>query len=270
VTRVPANLAAILADLSDRWELEIFPAYHPGGKCAWVAPARRRGVEDVVVKIGWPHPEADHEADGLALWAGDGAVRLLDATTVEALPVMLLEQCLPGTYLSTLADPDEQDVVVAGLLRRLWREPPAGHVFRPLEQMCAKWADGAHARLVAASGVDARLVRTGLDLFRSLPASAPREDVLVTDLHAENILSAQREPWLAIDPKPYVGDPTYDALQHMLNVPRLMTDPDGLVQRMAALLDLDADRLRLWLFARCCIEAVEDPDLADVAARLRP
>jgi streptomycin 6-kinase len=74
-----------------------------------------------------------------------------------------------------------------------------------------------------------------------------------------------------IDPKPYVGDPHYDALQHMLNVDeRLHADPDGLVQRMADLLDLDTERLRLWLFARCVQESPNDPDLLAVARRLTP
>jgi hypothetical protein len=41
--------------------------------------------------------------------------------------------------------------------------------------------------------------------------------LLCTDLHGDNILAAQRELWLVIDPKPYVGDPAYDLLQHMLN-----------------------------------------------------
>jgi streptomycin 6-kinase len=93
----------------------------------------------------------------------------------------------------------------------------------------------------------------------------------VTDLHAGNVLAAGREPWLAIDPKPYVGDPTYDPLQHMLNCSeRLQADPHGLVRRMADLLDLDADRLVRWTFARCVIESPDDPALAAVARSLAP
>ena len=95
--------------------------------------------------------------------------------------------------------------------------------------------------------------------------------LLYTDLHPENVLAAQREPWLAIDPKPYVGDPTYDALQHMLNHPdRLATDPAGFVRRMAELLDLDRSRLRDWLFARSVQESIDAPNLREVAIALRP
>lgn len=72
------------------------------------------------------------------------------------------------------------------------------------------------------------------------------------------VLAAEREPWLAIDPKPYIGDPTYDPLQHLLNCnQRLVADPRGFARRIADLLHLDADRLQLWLFARCVIESAE-------------
>lgn len=95
--------------------------------------------------------------------------------------------------------------------------------------------------------------------------------LLATDLHAGNVLAAHREPWLAIDPKPYLGDPTFDALQHVLNCEqRLQSDPFGLVRRMARLLELDEDRLLLWLFARCVQESPNWPELADVARRIAP
>ncbi|MBA2309365.1 MAG: hypothetical protein H0W01_08750 [Pseudonocardiales bacterium] len=51
---------------------------------------------------------------------------------------------------------------------------------------------------------------------------------------------------------------------------RLVADPAGFAARMAALLDLDADRLRLWLFARCVQECLDEPELYEVAVRLAP
>jgi streptomycin 6-kinase len=95
--------------------------------------------------------------------------------------------------------------------------------------------------------------------------------LLCTDLHAGNILAAEREPWLAIDPKPYIGDPCYDVLQHLLNCEqRLLADPIGLAHRMADLLDLDPGRLVRWLFARCVQESMDQPILREVAARCDP
>jgi len=104
-----------------------------------------------------------------------------------------------------------------------------------------------------------------------LPRSAEHRVLLCTDLHAGNVLRAEREPWLIIEPKPYVGDPAYDALQHMLNcTERLTADPSGFARRMAALLDLDPQRLRQWLFACCMQESLDQPHLRSVATALAP
>src|SRR5439155_24538436 len=40
-------------------------------------------------------------------------------------------------------------------------------------------------------------------------------------------LRAEREPWLAVDPKPFVGDRAYDATQHLFNCQkRMLTDAE--------------------------------------------
>lgn len=129
---------------------------------------------------------------------------------------LLLERCRPGTPLAALPEP-RQDEVVAGLLRRLWQTPvgESESRFRPLQVMCEQWADEFEARIAAnPSLVDPGLARASIALFHALPAGADRQVLLATDLHAGNVLAAEREPWLAIDPKPYLGDPTYDPLQH--------------------------------------------------------
>jgi len=74
----------------------------------------------------------------------------------------------------------------------------------------------------------------GIATLRGLPRTADRSVLLCTDLHAGNVLASQREPWLVIDPKPFIGDPAYEPVQHMLNCDeRLATDPASLAQRMA-------------------------------------
>lgn len=258
--------------LCERWSLEVGSPFQPRGRTAWVAPARRRDGTDAVLKVAWRHDEALHEADGLQAWRGEGAVHLLDRLDVDAqTTALLLERSNPGTPLSQRPEP-EQDEVIAGLLPRLWVEPLAGHPFRSLQEMCDRWADGYERRPAEARGsLDAGLAREGIALLRALATSADRYVLLCTDLHAGNVLAADREPWLVIDPKPYVGDPSYDAVQHLLNCPdRLRADPLGLVARVAGLLDLDKERVRLWLFARCVQESPTWPGLAAVAAQVRP
>jgi streptomycin 6-kinase len=132
--------------------------------------------------------------------------------------------------------------------------------------MCDQWAGE-----FTTAPLDPGVIRAGLALFRELPRTATESVLLCTDLHSGNILAARREPWLVIDPKPYVGDPAYDVIQHLLNCAgRLATDPLGLATRLASLLELDAERVRLWLFARCVQQSPSWPWLREVAVRLAP
>jgi streptomycin 6-kinase len=167
----------------------------------------------------------------------------------------------------------EQDKIIASLLRRLWARPPQpGHQFTMLEEMCSEWADEfelAYDR--DHRGLDPGLAKAGIEIFRTLPGTTTSQVLLCTDLHAENVLSATREPWLVIDPKPMTGDPAFDPVQHMLNCEaRLHTDPIGFSHRIAALLDLDPQRVRPWLFARCVQESLGCPTIREVARRLAP
>ena len=249
------RLPEALRELQERWSLRLEdPFTGDEGSCAWVAPALRADGGRAVLKLGMPHLEAEHEIQALRFWDGDAAVRLLDAD--EGRNAMLLERCEPGTPLRDLPEP-EQDVVIAQLLRRLWRVPPAPHPFRPLSAMTAHWAGETLAD--AARWPDPGLVREGLRLFQELPRTATRNVLLATDLHAGNVLRAQREPWLVIDPKPFVGDPAYDATQHLFNCgDRMRADPHGTVRRFAGLLGLDPERVRLWVVARAAAESRDD------------
>jgi streptomycin 6-kinase len=262
------RLPAVIAQIAGQWELELGDPFEPGGACAWVAPARTASGERLVLKVGWVHSEATHEPAGLRFWDGNGTVRLHACELLGDCAAMLLERCEPGTMLADLPEPG-QDEILCTLLQRLWREQPAGHDFPSLAEMCERWVREYEAK-TDRPPLDPGIERAGIELFRTLPASAERQVLLATDLHAQNVLAAEREPWLAIDPKPHVGDPAFDPLQHMINCERVVTDPAGLARRHADLLGLDPERLRLWLFARCVQGSPEWPELADVAVRLAP
>jgi streptomycin 6-kinase len=267
-----ARVPEMVRTVAQRWDLQVGAPFRPGGRTAWVAPARSPAHGDLVLKVAWRHPEAEHEADGLRTWDGRGAVRLHAAEVLaDDTAALLIERCRPGTALSARPEP-EQDTVVAGLLHRLWTAAAPGQGFASLQAMCDAWADQFAAKPPETrANLDPGLAREGVTLFRALPATAERSVLLCTDLHAGNVLAAEREPWLVIDPKPHVGDPTYDVLQHILNCDeRLQDDPRGLARRVAELVDVDPDRLVLWLFARCVVEAPDWPALAEVARRLAP
>jgi streptomycin 6-kinase len=270
-----AALPARVEQLCTRWQLVLDEPFEPGGNCSWVAPGTDADGRDVVLKVAWQHTEALHEAEGLAALGGQGAAELYAFDHIaDDTTALLLERCRPGTELRERPEA-EQHVVVTDLLRSVWAvELPPDHPFRPLSVMADDWVARAEARLDAdPSRFDGGLAREGLMLFGELSRSGPAEVLLFTDLHAGNVLSGQRRPWLLIDPKPYVGDPHYDVVQHLLNCnASLRADPIELLSTVADLAGLDARRVRQWLFARCVQESLGDwtpwPDLDLVLRKL--
>ena len=254
-----AALPDRVEELTARWGLNLGDPFEPGGNCSWVAPGTDRDGRDVVLKVAWQHTESLHEAEGLAALGGQGAVEVhAFEHLARDTTAMLLERCRPGTELRGRPE-SEQHVVVTDLLRSVWAvDLPCEHPFRPLSVMADDWVVRAEARLAADAGrLDSGLAREGLALFRELSRTGPTEVLLFTDLHAGNVLSGERSPWLLIDPKPFVGDPHYDVLQHLLNCNRsLQVDPIGLLTEVADLAGIDAGRVRQWLFARCVQESL--------------
>ena len=246
------DLPRLVEELRDRWSLQVGEPYEGEEMMgSWVAPVRRDDGSSAVLKIGFPHMEAQHEIEGLRFWDGEPTVRLLDAD--EALFSTLIERCEPGSTLRELPEED-QDVVVADLLERLWRKPPEPNPFRPLSEMIVYWIE--ETRGAPERWPDRGIVEDGLRAFEELISSSPGVPnvVLATDLHAGNILRAEREPWLVIDPKPFFGDPAYDLTQHFFNCDRLRTAPLQMLARMCDLTGADRERVRLWLFARSAAE----------------
>lgn len=155
-----ARVSEVVQSVAERWDLRLGDPYEPGGQCSWVAPVLNACGEHLVLKVGWRHPEAAHEADALRSWAGAGAVELRAAETFDQTSALLLERCIPGTPLGHSMPEPDQDLILARLL--------------------------------------------------------------------------------------------------------------GFCQRLAGLLDLDAERVRQWLFSRCVQESTHRPLLHDIAIRIAP
>lgn len=245
------RLPHAIHELQERWSLSLGAPFDCSDvSCAWVAPVMRADGTRAVLKLGMPHFEGAHEIHALRFWDGSPTVRLLEADV--DLNAMLLEQCQPGSALRELPE-REQDVIIAGVLRCIWSRPAPPHPFRPLSAMTAHWADETIAAV--RRWPDAGLVQEGLRLLDELSRSSADDVLLATDLHAGNVLRAQREPWLVIDPKPFVGDRAYDATQHLFNCKdRILAAPDTTIHRVAELLGIDEERIRLWMFARSAAE----------------
>jgi streptomycin 6-kinase len=200
------QLPQVAADCAERWQLALEePIDTPH---SLVVPAG-----DVVLKLNAPsHYEADHEAEALARWGGDGAVRIVARDDERR--ALLLERCRPGTCLWD-AGVDEP-VVVAGLLPRLWSGPAAPHPFRLLADEADRWAEDVPERhRLEGEPFERRLVDVAVDVFRSVDREAAW--LVNQDLHGGNILRSEREPWLVIDPKPLVGEREANAVGPLRN-----------------------------------------------------
>jgi streptomycin 6-kinase len=253
-----ARLPVLIAEAAGRWELAVGPPFH-GGSCSWAAPARRPDGTAAVLKVTWPHPEAEGEAGALRIWEGRGAARLLAEDASRH--ALLLERCAPGGELRLAhhLPVGERLASAADVLRELWAAPvPARNGPERLVEVAARWADlltGRAARYGGAAA-DPGLARTGAELLRALPRSAGREVVLHGDFNPGNVLAARRRPWLAIDPKPLAGDPAYDPWPLLTQVddPFAHGDPEAVLRRRTALVarsaGVDPARTRAWAVAR--------------------
>jgi streptomycin 6-kinase len=258
------RLPELIGAACDRWRLEVSGPPYEGGVCGWVAPVSRADGSPAVLKVTWPHPEAVQEPAALRYWAGRGAIRVLEDD--RATWTMLLEACRPGTPLRDAGLPVERGLEIgANLLNALWGEGarlPPGHDFDSMAETCDRWADVAagrarrHGKVLAGLGVDPGVLDLGIQLLRSLPRSADRQVLVHGDFNPGNLLAAERSPFLAIDPKPLVGDPAYDPWQLVaqLGWPFRREDAASLVweriRRLADLLDLAPERIAAWGVAR--------------------
>lgn len=259
------SLVENITAVSRRWDLRVGNPIEKDVSCAWVAPCTTSDGTPAILKLGYPHMEGRDEISGLEFWDGDPTVRLLRAEPESN--AMLLERCTPGDSLR-LQSAERQDVVIAGLLRRLWRPPSRDHRFRPLLEMIEHWSIDALGE--ADRSDDRALVERATEEARSLLESTVEPVVLATDLHAGNSLRCASRGWVVIDPKPFVGDRCYDATQHLFNCrARMAQQPIETVKCLADLLDLDSGRLHRWTFVRFALHRGTDVEAtADIARQL--
>ena len=227
------GVPALLDEMAQSWGLTPGRAYPPGA----VGHAVRVELADgtpAVLKLSNPDREILQEPDALERWDGDGAVRLLERDDEH--DALLLERCEPGTFLSA----SDGDVlgVLCGLLPRLWKSPQGFHT---LADEVAYWDFGGSVR-------DRRLADVAEGLAREL-APTQGEPVLVhQDLHGDNVLAAEREPWLVIDPKPLAAEREFAVAPVVRSSELGHSKPQALyrLDRLCSELDLDRERARGW------------------------
>lgn len=278
------ELPDVVAGLAERWGLSEFTAPFGGGTHAYVAGARRDDGRQAVLKVPMVDEENVAEATALYAYDGDGAVRLLEFD--PATGAMLLEWAFPGTELliqpgfpSLEGRPENVAKVKTAceLYRRLRRPAPAVPDSFPALPAATDVIDGLRTRLTdpAVAQEISPSLRALVERW-CLTLSAPEGPLLIVnrDTHLGNIVAAEREPWLLIDPKPCLGEASFDA--GFLLMIQIQSDPtpehaDTVIAATAAALDVDPERARGWALIRAVEEltwAVEDndPEMRDLHA----
>jgi streptomycin 6-kinase len=276
-----SRLPGILAECADRWSLTVLPPFEPLSY-NYVAPAIRGDGSEVVLKVGVPGPLLRCEIAALRHFAGHGCARLLAADARRG--VFLLERLRPGTPLVDpsagsgrwLADDERVTTIAAGVMRQLWR-PVAGKPRGSQTQTCrvslfptvADWAEAftrLRARYEGGTGpLPGPFVARAERLSAELIASQAEQVVLHGDLHHWNIVAAERQPWLALDPQGVVGEPAYEVGALLRNpYPQIATWPDARrvqarrIAQLAEELGFDRARIAGWGFAQAVLSACWD------------
>ncbi|MCK2214117.1 aminoglycoside phosphotransferase family protein [Actinomadura sp. ATCC 31491] len=256
-----AGLPALAGRYLEEWELRLDG--EPGhGVVSLVLPVVRADGTPAALKLQPVTDENVTEAVGLRAWAGDGSVRLLAED--PATGTLLLERLHAGRSLSAVPDDLEALAVLTALLARLVAHPaPPG--LRRLADLARGMLDGVDRALAALPGEDdRRRLRRWAGALAEV-AAEPGDRLLHWDLHYDNVLAADREPWLAIDPKPLAGDPGFDlwpALHNRWADLAATGDVGRAALRrfdlMADVLGLDPRRAARWTLGRALQNALWD------------
>ncbi|WP_246647059.1 aminoglycoside phosphotransferase family protein [Nonomuraea ceibae] len=248
-----AGLPALAERYLEEWELRL-DGEPMHGVVSLVLPVVRADGTPAALKLQPVSDENASEGPGLLAWAGRASVLLLESD--PATGTLLLERLDGGTTLSSVPDDLAALEILTGLLRRLVAVPaPAGT--RRLADIARGMLDEVPAALDALPGEgDRRWLRVCAGAVGELAGEAG-DRLLHWDLHYDNVLAAEREPWLAIDPKPLAGDPGFDlmpALHNRWDDVVSTGDVRGAVLRrfdlMTDLLGLDRQRAAGWTLGR--------------------
>ncbi len=261
------QLPELLEACAERWSLTLHPPF-PALSYNFVAPATRADGTPAVLKMGLPNPELRTETEALRLFGGRGSVRLLASDEPQG--ALLLERLSPGQTLFIVEDDAEATEIAIEVMARLWLPRPPEDLFPTV----ARWAEGLkrlRERYDGGTGpLPARLVEAAEHWFDRLIPTMAAPVLLHGDLHQQNILSAERQPWLAVDPKGVIGEPAYEVGAWLRNPPPGLPERSILqktferrVDQFVERLGFDRQRVVGWGLAQAVLSAwwsVEDTE----------
>lgn len=255
------RLPQTISSFAERWSLTVGSPFEDLS-FNYAAPVVRADGTRAVFKLAPAFDlEALSEIEAVHAFGGHGMVRLLESDLQEG--AMLLERLEPGRPLHTLRDDRAEMSIAAQTMKQLWRPAPSNHTWTTVADWGKSFQRHRSEHGGTAGPLPMRIFERGEQLHAELDALTTHRNLLHGDLHQGNILSATRQPWLAIDPKGIVGDPTYETGPLLLNLWEDLypvSDPTAILARriawLAEDLGLERERVRLWGIARLVLSAV--------------
>ncbi len=254
-----STVPTLVQRAAHRWQLQVGEPFGVG-TASWTAPATMADGTPVVLKISFPHEEARYEAVALGMWRGSAAVELLAHDAEDW--ALLLRRAHPGTtLLATPGSPEQQIDACVGVLANLHRAPIADLGVPILREVAHYWvtlASERASRWMSLLGDRVAIVSRGIEQLRAFAGDDAPTVLLHGDLNPGNILldDPGTPHWLAIDPKPMLGDPAYELwpVLNQIDDPFGHPDPQAVLLprllRSSQALGLPPQRVALWGLAR--------------------
>nr|WP_232327894.1 aminoglycoside phosphotransferase family protein [Kibdelosporangium sp. MJ126-NF4]CEL14741.1 Streptomycin 6-kinase (Streptidine kinase) (Streptomycin 6-phosphotransferase) (APH(6)) [Kibdelosporangium sp. MJ126-NF4]CTQ96629.1 Streptomycin 6-kinase (EC 2.7.1.72) (Streptidine kinase) (Streptomycin 6-phosphotransferase) (APH(6)) [Kibdelosporangium sp. MJ126-NF4] len=256
-----AGLPGLAESKLDQWQLTV-DGESMHGAVSLVLPVIRADGGKAALKLQPVDDETESEPIALRIWDGDGIVRLLEHDPDNG--AMLLERLDETRPLSKMPDDLAATEIIAELAARLTKVPGPENM-RHLKDIAAEMVADAPDAAAELSDPDERRMLKDWTAMVTEVLDEPGDRLLHWDLHYDNVLATDREPWLAIDPKPLVGDPGFDIM------PVLKNRWDDLVATgdlhkairrrfdvMAEALGVDRQRAVAWTVARALQNSLWD------------
>ncbi|MFS0557757.1 aminoglycoside phosphotransferase family protein [Brevibacillus sp. 179-C9.3 HS] len=248
----------LIADCEARWFLKVLEPFPLSYN--FVAPVVMQDGRNAVLKLGVPGVEWQRELAAIRNFAGQGMVQLLDAD--EKKGVMLLERIQPGETLDKLSSEDERIQCLAGVIKRMHTPISKTGMLAFTFPTIADWAVGleeVRPHFQGGTGpIPEQMLEQAERWYKKLLSTQKEQCLLHGDLHHENILRAERESWLAIDPKGSIGETEYEVIPFLLNHLPESGVEEVMKQRVNGLtkvLDLQKERVLAWAYCHSVLSA---------------
>lgn len=253
------GIQELVKKLEEKWFIKVGEPFK--SPVNFVAEAITKDGTEAVLKIILAKPDKDFltEAQVLKTFSGEGMVKLFKEDPENN--AILIERLKPGVPISELEDDEKATKIITQVMKRIWKKLPENHNFPTL----SAWAGGFdwYRKNYPNGPIPKNLLEKAEAIFKN-PVKNPNDQYLLHgDLHHENVLSAEREPWLAIDPKGVVGEREYETAavlrnpyQKLSQIPNLKEVLEKRVEILSKELGLEKKRILEWGIAQTVLSVI--------------